>query len=194
MQGRTTPRDGSGTRAQILSVALRLFAEQGYDRTSLREIADEVGVTKAALYYHFRTKDDIVRAVLQDFADQVDEIAAWMRAQAPGPERDAGFVDRMFDLIEGDGSAAMHLSRTNPTVLAREEFHTLQAEPISALLGELTGPTASADAAMRSVLAYVTIGLGSGVGETVPVAGTPDERHAAARAIALELLAAAREG
>ena len=188
------PRDGSGTRAQILSVALRLFAEQGYDRTSLREIADEVGVTKAALYYHFRTKDDIVRAVLQDFADQVDEIAAWMRTQAPGPERDAGFVDRMTDLIEGDGSAAMHLSRTNPTVMAREEFHTLQAEPMFALLRELTGPAPTTAAAMRSVLAYVAVGIGSTVGEMVPIAGTGEERRAAARAIALELLAAAREG
>ena len=40
------------TRARIQQVALEMFAEQGYERTSLREIAERLGVTKAALYYH----------------------------------------------------------------------------------------------------------------------------------------------
>jgi len=44
-----------------------LFAEQGYEKTSLREIAERLGVTKAALYYHFRTKDDIVASLFDDF-------------------------------------------------------------------------------------------------------------------------------
>jgi len=46
-------------RERILDVALELFTEQGYDKTSLREIADRLGVTKAALYYHFPSKGDI---------------------------------------------------------------------------------------------------------------------------------------
>src|ERR1700694_4782548 len=41
------------TRQQILDTALTLFTVQGYDATSLRQIADRLGVTKAALYYHF---------------------------------------------------------------------------------------------------------------------------------------------
>jgi AcrR family transcriptional regulator len=44
------------TRARIQQVALELFAEQGYDKTSLREIAERLDVTKAALYYHFKSK------------------------------------------------------------------------------------------------------------------------------------------
>jgi len=50
----------SETRERILDVALELFNEQGYDKTSLREIADRLGVTKAALYYHFERKDQIL--------------------------------------------------------------------------------------------------------------------------------------
>jgi AcrR family transcriptional regulator len=46
-------------KERILDVALELFTEQGYDKTSLREIADRLGVTKAALYYHFPSKGDI---------------------------------------------------------------------------------------------------------------------------------------
>jgi len=48
------------TRTRIQAVALELFTEQGYDATSLREIAERLGVTKAALYYHFKSKEEIV--------------------------------------------------------------------------------------------------------------------------------------
>jgi AcrR family transcriptional regulator len=53
----------SDTRQRILDVALNLFTEKGYDGTSLREIAEELRVTKAALYYHFESKEDILLAL-----------------------------------------------------------------------------------------------------------------------------------
>ena len=55
--------DRSGTRERILDVALDLFTEQGYDKTSLREIAQQLGISKAALYYHFASKEDILMAL-----------------------------------------------------------------------------------------------------------------------------------
>ena len=55
-----------GTRARIQDVALELFTEQGYEKTSLREIAERLGVTKAALYYHFKSKDEIVTSFVED--------------------------------------------------------------------------------------------------------------------------------
>jgi AcrR family transcriptional regulator len=51
------------TRERILDVALDLFTEQGYDQTSLREIAEQLGLTKAALYYHFASKEAIFLAL-----------------------------------------------------------------------------------------------------------------------------------
>jgi AcrR family transcriptional regulator len=48
------------TRERILDIALELFTEQGYDKTSLRDIAERLGTTKAALYYHFERKEDIL--------------------------------------------------------------------------------------------------------------------------------------
>lgn len=53
----------ASTRDRILDVALRLFTEKGFDATSLQEIADHLGFTKAALYYHFRSKEDILMAL-----------------------------------------------------------------------------------------------------------------------------------
>jgi AcrR family transcriptional regulator len=62
------PSDGDppkavSTRERILNVALELFTEKGYDGTSLREVAAKLGVTKAAIYYHFASKDDILMAL-----------------------------------------------------------------------------------------------------------------------------------
>jgi AcrR family transcriptional regulator len=51
------------TRDRILDIALDLFTEQGYDGTSLRQIADQLNVTKAALYYHFSSKEEILLAL-----------------------------------------------------------------------------------------------------------------------------------
>jgi AcrR family transcriptional regulator len=53
----------TSTRERILDVALDLFTEKGFDGTSLREIAERLGVTKAALYYHFASKDEILLAL-----------------------------------------------------------------------------------------------------------------------------------
>jgi AcrR family transcriptional regulator len=90
------------TRQRILDVALDLFTEQGYDGTSLRQIAERLGVTKAALYYHFESKEDILLALhmrihefgqkaflsmgdgpvtLEQWGALVDEIAVQMLAQ-----------------------------------------------------------------------------------------------------------------
>ena len=51
------------TRDRILDVALDLFTTQGYDKTSLRQIAEQMGFSKAAIYYHFASKDDILMAL-----------------------------------------------------------------------------------------------------------------------------------
>jgi AcrR family transcriptional regulator len=62
------------TRERILTVANELFIEQGYEGTSLREIADRLDITKAALYYHFRSKDEILQTLLEPFDTLLDEL------------------------------------------------------------------------------------------------------------------------
>lgn len=51
------------TRDRILDIALDLFIEQGFDKTSLRQIAERLGYSKAAVYYHFASKNDILYAL-----------------------------------------------------------------------------------------------------------------------------------
>jgi AcrR family transcriptional regulator len=70
----------SDTRQRILDVSRHLFTEQGYDGTSLREIADELGFTKAALYYHFQSKEEILRALLEPVEEVIDELHGRLEA------------------------------------------------------------------------------------------------------------------
>ncbi|HEV7653022.1 MAG TPA: helix-turn-helix domain-containing protein [Actinophytocola sp.] len=59
------------TRAQILDAARRLFAQQGYQHTSIREIAEQLGLTKTAVLYHFPAKADIFVALAEPFLDDL---------------------------------------------------------------------------------------------------------------------------
>jgi len=53
-------------RAQVLEIAVRLFNEQGYDGTSVSSLAAELGLSKAALYHHFASKEQILEIALDD--------------------------------------------------------------------------------------------------------------------------------
>jgi AcrR family transcriptional regulator len=59
-------RDGARTRARIEEEALRLFAAQGIEATSIRDIATAVGVAEGALYRHFPSKDSLARTLFQN--------------------------------------------------------------------------------------------------------------------------------
>ncbi|MGR6920571.1 TetR/AcrR family transcriptional regulator [[Actinomadura] parvosata] len=125
------------TRTRIQEIALRLFTEQGYEATSLREIAEELGVTKAALYYHFKTKDDIVASLVEQRLTELDELLAWVRSRPRSPETRRELVERYADNIR----ATQHLGiarflernqtalRDHPTLIKiRERMMQLTSE------------------------------------------------------------------
>ena len=64
----------AGIRDQILKSALRHFETKGYSGTSLRDIADELGLTKAALYYHFPSKKGLIDALVAPANEQMQNV------------------------------------------------------------------------------------------------------------------------
>ena len=67
-------RRTTDTRRRIESTALRMFVSNGFAETSLKDIAEELGITKAAVYYHFPAKADLARSVFQPFITDVDAL------------------------------------------------------------------------------------------------------------------------
>lgn len=63
-------KPSSDTRHRIQEVARELFSQKGVQRTSLQDIADRLGITKPALYYHFRSREDLVRSILQPLLEE----------------------------------------------------------------------------------------------------------------------------
>lgn len=80
------------TRARILEVALRLFNDKGYDATSLQDIADELGLTKPAVYYHYKGKGEMLRDLAQPARQAMAELMERVRAARTADER----VDTMI--------------------------------------------------------------------------------------------------
>lgn len=176
-----------GTREKIQQVALELFAEQGYDKTSLREIAERLSVTKAALYYHFRTKEDIVTSLFDDFMAQVDAIIEWAKQQRIDAELRRQIVHRYADVVtspeaarmirfvQGNQSAVRDLGDSKALFGRFRELNQLLVDPVAPVRAQIKASMA------LGVLHIGTFG-------PVEIEATPEQRRDAALEIALELI------
>ena len=64
------------TRQRLIDVAVELFTRHSFAGTSLQMIADEMGFTKAAIYYHFRTREELLGAVIGPMSAQLSDVIA----------------------------------------------------------------------------------------------------------------------
>jgi len=95
-------REKGSARARIVEVARDLFCARGYERTPLRAVSDSLGVTKAAIYYHFKAKEDLLVAILGPVLDRID---ALLDSAGDGFESPADlrlFLGRYLDELAGD--------------------------------------------------------------------------------------------
>ncbi len=65
--GQKTDAGGQDTAGRIISMATRLFAENGYDGTSIKQISEQAGVNIAAVNYHFASKENLFRRIIEQF-------------------------------------------------------------------------------------------------------------------------------
>ena len=93
------PIGHDGTRARILWIALDLFTTQGYDKTSMRQIAERLGFSKAAIYYHFASKEDILMALDSRLYDLGHDALSTVEPSEALPEVWMALLDRLIDQI-----------------------------------------------------------------------------------------------
>jgi AcrR family transcriptional regulator len=177
----------SGTRERIQAVAVELFAEHGYDKTSLREIAERLEVTKAALYYHFNTKEDIVVSLFEDLIAGIDEIISWAEAQPRTLETRQEIVRRYARLTRERPKGMMRFiqeSKTRMQELAPGEELLCRMHTLSGLLRD---PDASLADQLKSTLALIT--TGASVFLLKDADATDEEKYEVGLELALELVA-----
>jgi AcrR family transcriptional regulator len=189
MTSASTDERRTNTRAQIRSVALELFAEHGYDKTSLREIAERLGVTKAAVYYHFRTKEEIVASLFDEQLAGMDAIVEWGQAQPPGPERRRGVLERYSALLAGNSDDMPNLVRflqESQTSIKELSSGAAMHERLRKLSALLVTPESALTDQVRSRLAFVALHFGSFAKDEL--ASDPAALRAAALEVALDLV------
>ncbi len=89
--------DCKTTRDQIVAAADRLFYRQGYEHTSFSDIADTVHISRGNFYYHFKTKDEILDAVIEArLADTQKKLARWEIEGRTPAERIRSFIRNLI--------------------------------------------------------------------------------------------------
>jgi AcrR family transcriptional regulator len=176
----------SDTRARIQAVALELFAEHGYEKTSLREIAERLNVTKAALYYHFKTKEDIIVSLFDDALARLDELIAWGKTQPPTLETRQELVRRYADQMYAASPGLWRFSHENQGTMRELAVGEKLKCRIKALVELLADRKAPLTEQLKSAMAIFGLNFAHFAfdGEDV----TDEERRAAGLAVAMEMI------
>jgi AcrR family transcriptional regulator len=120
-------------RAQLIDVAMQLFAEQGFDGTTTREIADRAGVNEAIIFRHFTTKEELYWAVVQDrvgASGRKEKIQNCLRSEASDRDILAAVAAALLDRGPEDSALTRLLLFTalRNAELSEAFFRTYMAE------------------------------------------------------------------
>jgi AcrR family transcriptional regulator len=177
----------ASTRRRIQQVALELFTEQGYEKTSLREIAERLGVTKAALYYHFKSKDDIVHSLVEDRIHRLDELIKWAQDQPAGPATRRELLRTYADaFFANEQPSVMQFFEQNQTVLKSLEAGKMMRQRMLTLANVLAGAGTSPADQVRAALAIFAVHSSWFAVHSPQI--TAEERRRIALEVAYELL------
>lgn len=166
MSGPAAP-ESAPTRRRLIDVAVELFRRHSIAGTSLQMISDELGLTKSAIYHHFRTRDELLEAVLDPVIAQlrqlVEEAAAQRGARAQADAMLSGFAAlavanrTLFPVLTGDPSVG-------ELIRSRSDWGAIVARQMELLAGPEPGMAGEVRAAI------VMSGISAAVG--IEYAGT----------------------
>jgi AcrR family transcriptional regulator len=159
----TRAEQAEKTRKTVLETARRLFTEHGFDATSLQLIADTMGVTKANVYYYFRTKIEILEALLEG-------TVAALTAMLDQAEHINGKQARLEFLVDGFVNQVVHahrdiapMNRADPIIRRHEgisrQLDELSERGLRLLFGDTPTPDQQAAYAMLTDLGPATRSL-----------------------------------
>lgn len=124
-------KGGTVPRERILHAAARLFRERGYHRTTVRDIAERVGILSGSLFHHFRSKEEMLREIMREAAISVCLKAEELVARHAGaPQRLRALIGLELDCVVAEPSkdyhAVLFMEWREVPEAARPEFTTLR--------------------------------------------------------------------
>ncbi|GHD46968.1 TetR/AcrR family transcriptional regulator [Streptomyces galbus] len=179
------------TRQRIQDVALDLFAEQGYDKTSLREIAERLDVTKAALYYHFKTKEEILVSIFEDLTQPIEDLIEWGREQPHTLQTKQEIVRRYGQALD-DAAPLFRFMQENQATIRELRIGESFKSRMQSLREIIIDPDAPLADQVRCVSALFTLHAGMFLLQDLEV--DPEERRAAVLEVAIDLVTQAHRG
>ncbi|MDX3258641.1 helix-turn-helix domain-containing protein [Streptomyces sp. NPDC093228] len=190
MDGTKRQRRGD-TRQRIQDVALELFAEQGYEKTSLREIAERLDVTKAALYYHFRTKEEILVSIFEDLSRPIDELIEWGKAQPHSLETKQEVLRRYSEALAG-ATPLFRFMQENQATVRELSIGSQFKDRMLEMRDIIRDPDASLTDQVRCISALFTMHAGMFVLQEME--GDPADKRKAVLEVAIDLVTQAHSG
>lgn len=142
-----------------------MFSEQGYDATSLRQIADAVGTTKAAVYYHFPAKEHMLLELTRPWLDALGDLVAQMRSAAASGCDAARTLQAYLDVCI-DHVQTLNLLANDPATGNHPDIGRRALNLIETLKQHIAGPDASDARLIQTACA---------IGAVHAVAGFPTE-------------------
>jgi AcrR family transcriptional regulator len=147
---------------RILPTALTLFGEHGYHGTSMQRIADALGVTRAAFYYHYASKQDLLRAIAEPLVAAFEDLAE----RSEGGRHDVDTVLAGYlDVILAHGRL-MRFVANDAAVQADADVGVRLRSAFDRITGALAASTGGPDRDVRAACAIgaVTAGVTQGAG------------------------------
>ena len=146
----------STAQSRIVAAALELFAQLGVGGTSLQMIADAIGVTKAAVYFQFKTKDEIVLAAAEDELARLRAVVDAAEAESSRARRREVLLERIVDLSV-DRRRTVSVILSDPVVLRFFADHAAYREVVDRLTDLLIGPGTGADGHLQTAMFMAAI-------------------------------------
>ncbi|MGC5532561.1 TetR/AcrR family transcriptional regulator [Streptomyces sp. SR-10] len=173
------------TRRRIQEVALDLFAEQGYEKTSLREIAEVLQVTKPAIYYHFQSKEEILLSIFQNLGRPVADAIAWGEVQPRTLETKRELLRRYGAALDATVPLFRFMQENEATLRGLEVGREFKDQ--MTVIGELlSDPGSSLVAQLQCMGALLTLHFGT---FALPhFEGSDEEKREALLSIATEMV------
>jgi AcrR family transcriptional regulator len=173
---------GEATRGQLVGIATRMFAERGYEDTSIEAVLREAGVSRGSLYHHFASKEALFEAVAEAVETSVGEqtVAAASGSAGPVEALRAGFV--AWIRLAGDPVVRRILLIDGPSVLGWERWRAMEEQHALGLIRAVLQIIANEGRVRPELVGTLSHVLLASVNEVALLVARSDDKEAAMQA------------